>query len=71
MLRMMSMKPAERAQAANDPVCGMPVDPLTAAHLAEYRGTGYSFCSSGCRETFVKDPARYAPIPTGTESAVD
>jgi hypothetical protein len=71
MLRMMSINPADRAQAAHDPVCGMTVDPHTATQHAEYRGSSYSFCSAGCREAFVKDPARYAPNPARTESTVD
>jgi ubiquinol oxidase len=32
-----------------DPVCGMTVDPETAAHHAQRAGVDYHFCSSGCR----------------------
>ncbi|MFA7604752.1 MAG: heavy metal translocating P-type ATPase, partial [Novosphingobium sp.] len=42
-----------------DPVCGMTVDPATAAHRADHDGETYYFCSAGCREKFVADPARY------------
>lgn len=42
-----------------DPVCGMTVDPGTAAAVAEHEGTTYYFCSSHCQKSFVKDPAKY------------
>ncbi len=38
-----------------DPVCGMTVDPTTAAH-ADYAGQDYAFCSAGCHDTFAADP---------------
>ncbi len=44
---------------ATDQVCGMTVDPLTAAHKAEYLGATYWFCSAGCQAEFEKDPQRY------------
>jgi P-type Cu+ transporter len=49
-----------------DPVCGMTVDPATAAHRAAHEGQDYFFCSVGCRTKFVADPDRYlgeAPEP--------
>jgi len=42
-----------------DPVCGMSVDPHTAAHRADHDGHPYYFCSAGCRTKFVADPAKY------------
>ena len=42
-----------------DPVCGMDVDPDTAAGSFEYAGTTYYFCSLGCLEDFREDPGRY------------
>jgi P-type Cu+ transporter len=44
---------------AKDPVCGMSVDPATAKHKAGHAGATYYFCSAGCREKFVADPARF------------
>ncbi|MEX0742383.1 MAG: YHS domain-containing protein, partial [Phycisphaeraceae bacterium] len=44
---------------ATDPVCGMRVDPASAAGAAEYGGDTYYFCSTGCRAKFVQDPERY------------
>ena len=43
-----------------DPVCGMQVDPQSAAVTFEWKGTTYYFCSAGCRRRFEGDPARYA-----------
>jgi YHS domain-containing protein len=43
--------------AAVDPVCGMTVDPATAAARAEHDGRTYFFCNPGCRDRFVAAPA--------------
>ncbi len=37
-------------------MCGMAVDPSTAAGAWPYRGTTYYFCSGGCLERFKADP---------------
>ena len=42
-----------------DPVCGMKVDPKTAAASMEYEGETYYFCSQGCKAGFEKDPEKY------------
>ena len=42
-----------------DPVCGMAVTVATAKHKAEQGGETYYFCSNGCREKFLRDPAHY------------
>jgi Cu+-exporting ATPase len=44
----------------HDPVCGMDIDPATAAVSEEFEGTTYYFCSSWCLERFEADPDRYA-----------
>ena len=49
----------EQAQHATDPVCGMDVDPATAAGASEYQGTTYYFCSPGCKRQFDQDPQRF------------
>jgi Cu+-exporting ATPase len=63
------------ATTKKDPVCGMSVDPHTAAHRADHDGRPYFFCSAGCRTKFVADPARYLtpaelqshePVPEST-----
>jgi YHS domain-containing protein len=42
-----------------DPVCGMDVDPATAAGKSEYKGQTYYFCSPGCKKSFDTDPEKY------------
>jgi YHS domain-containing protein len=44
---------------AKDPVCGMDVDPKTAAGKSEYHGQIYFFCSIGCKKAFDKEPQKY------------
>jgi len=43
-----------------DPVCGMTIDPATAAGTSQYEGETVYFCSLGCKAKFDADPARYA-----------
>jgi P-type Cu+ transporter len=52
-----------------DPVCGMTVDPATAA---EHRGAGSGtvyFCSAHCAAAFDTDPGRFAPVATTAPGA--
>ena len=51
---------------AKDPVCGMSVDPATARHKAEHGAATYYFCSTGCHDKFVAEPARFLAASTGT-----
>ena len=44
----------------HDPVCGMDIDPNTAAGSEEYAGKTYYFCSTSCLERFRADPQKYA-----------
>ena len=50
----------ENSQKRTDPVCGMGVDPATAAANVEHDGTTYYFCSTSCATTFTADPHKYA-----------
>jgi YHS domain-containing protein/uncharacterized membrane protein YraQ (UPF0718 family) len=43
-----------------DPVCGMTVEPATAAAHRERDGTGYWFCSTGCAAAFDANPTAAA-----------
>lgn len=45
---------------AIDPVCGMTVDPKSAAGKSEYQGQTYYFCALGCKKAFDQEPERYA-----------
>jgi len=47
------------ANTAKDPICGMDIDPATAAGKSEYKGQTYYFCSLGCKMDFDKDPEKY------------
>ena len=51
----MSQKP----QTVTDPVCGMSIDPASAAASSEHEDKTYHFCSTHCAEAFQNDPARY------------
>ncbi len=41
---------------AIDPICGMTVDPATAAGKTDYKGVTYYFCAASCLEKFRSDP---------------
>jgi Cu+-exporting ATPase len=48
----------QEAGRVRDPVCGMMVDPKTAAHY-EFEGQTYFFCHPGCLRNFEANPRRY------------
>ena len=54
----MSLGMAE-ANEAIDPVCGMTVNPSTAAASLEHEGKKYYFCNPHCARKFQSDPGRY------------
>ena len=71
-------KPVEKpaASAVKDPVCGMKIDPDTAAATEVYRGQTVHFCSTHCRQKFIAEPTRYVdglapavPQPSSTQAA--
>lgn len=55
---------------AIDPICGMTVEPATAAGAHDHAGVTYHFCSRHCLDRFRADPARYTsqtqPVPAST-----
>lgn len=53
---------------AKDPVCGMDVDPKTAAGKSDYQGMTYYFCSSGCKKAFDKEPQKYVGMAEDNHS---
>ncbi len=70
------MQPAPALTGAIDPVCGMTVQPATAAGSFEYQGKTYYFCATSCLAKFRADPIYYltplaqrvpraTPVPTG------
>jgi Cu+-exporting ATPase len=46
-----------------DPVCGMHVDPATAAAHRRVGDTDVPFCSAHCAAAFDADPGRYGAVP--------
>lgn len=42
-----------------DLVCGMTIDPATAAGKSEYNGQTYYFCAPSCKKSFDEDPEKY------------
>src|SRR6185295_18271215 len=50
--------------AHKDPVCGMTVDPASAAGSVEHEGRAYYFCSRHCVEKFRNDPEAFLNEPS-------
>ena len=42
-----------------DPVCGMDVNPATAAGTLEHGGRTYAFCGQGCLDRFRAAPEEF------------
>ncbi len=55
----------DQAPMATDPVCGMSVDPATAATSIEHEGHLYYFCSQHCAQAFAAEPGAYVSAPSG------
>ena len=53
------LQPASVVAEAIDPVCGMMVQPATAAGSSEYQGKTYYFCATSCLTKFRADPIYY------------
>jgi len=62
-LPMMQAAPVATDAAAIDPVCGMTVQPATAAGSYEYQGKTYYFCATSCLTKFRIDPIHYLTPP--------
>ena len=59
-----------RAGATVDPVCGMTVDPKSAAGSLEYKGQTYYFCSAHCLNKFRQDPQSFMKESAETTALV-
>jgi Cu+-exporting ATPase len=53
-----------------DPVCGMTVDPATAAERRDTAQGAAYFCSAGCAATFDTNPGHYTTVATAALGAV-
>jgi len=49
----------ENVAAVHDPVCGMTVDPTSAAFHCDHQGQRHYFCSQRCRDRFAAAPDSY------------
>lgn len=60
--RIRSLPLAMEAPSATaiDPICGMTVAAVASSIHAEVEGTTWYFCCSGCRTTFLADPAAHS-----------
>lgn len=47
-------------EAAVDPICGMTVEPASAAARRDYESSTYYFCSTHCAAEFDTNPAEFA-----------
>ena len=54
----------EETTTVTDPVCGMSIDPATAATSTEHEGHTYYFCSQHCADSFAANPDTYVSAPT-------
>jgi len=63
----MSLPVLQGAPRHKDPVCGMTVDPGTAAGKVEHAGKTYYFCSMRCTGRFSKEPAKFIAKPGTAE----
>jgi len=50
----------EAMATVKDVICGMDIDPKTAAASEEYKGKTYYFCAEICRDKFKVEPDKYA-----------
>ncbi len=62
-LPMMQPAPVVTGPVSIDPVCGMTVQPATAAGSYEYQGKTYYFCATSCLTKFRTDPIHYLTPP--------
>jgi P-type Cu+ transporter len=51
---------AQATDKVKDPVCGMMIDPATAAAKRTRAGKDYYFCAQGCAKAFDSNPEKYA-----------
>ncbi len=51
------------SEKVTDPVCGMTIDPRSAAGKYEYKGMTYYFCNPRCETRFKADPEKYLSEP--------
>ena len=55
------------AETVKDPVCGMEIDPETAAGSSEYEGVTYYFCAEACKTEFDAEPPKFVGAAAAPE----
>jgi Cu+-exporting ATPase len=50
---------SDKQSKVTDPVCGMSIDPATAAGSSTHEGRTFYFCSAACKAKFDADPHHY------------
>lgn len=50
---------------AIDPICGMTVEIKTAKYIFDYKNQKVYFCCGGCKDSFEKEPEKYAEALAG------
>jgi xanthine dehydrogenase accessory factor len=64
--RTMTAAPKSKAELpvlrneAKDPICGMMVEVSTAKYNSEFHGNSFYFCCASCKQTFDRQPDKYA-----------
>jgi Cu+-exporting ATPase len=51
-----------KATTVRDPVCGMDIDPSTAAAQRDHGGATFYFCSTHCAAKFDRNPAQFVDV---------
>jgi Cu+-exporting ATPase len=69
-LPMMTPAPVASGEGATDPVCGMRVQPESAAGSHLHEGKTYYFCAQSCLAKFRHDPTYYLTPPAQRTSKV-
>ena len=59
--------PGTGSPSIKDPVCGMNINPASAAARLEHDGKIYYFCCAGCLERFRSDPGKYLKTKSGAD----
>jgi Cu+-exporting ATPase len=61
------MNHGQSGAPVTDPVCGMQIDPSSAAARMDFRGQTVHFCSSACEAKFKAAPEKYLPPKAGSK----
>jgi P-type Cu+ transporter len=60
---------SQQKTTLRDPVCGMDVNPSSAAGTVRHEGKDYYFCSQSCKQKFESNPGKYVRMTPPAETA--